>query len=152
MVNALDFYFLKSENFSKSFLSHIGNIKYKIWKKGGGCDDAFLIYGAPKFSIVYVVHKITCFQPWEGEFSKNHDFSAKVLSFHNPFCLIIEAFCFAVMIHHCYMYTAPNFCTVYVFKSPFFSFFRARRRNHLWLHLIKTLLCYFNIRYHLRIF
>ena len=49
--------FLKSEIFSKSFLSHIGKIKQKLSRKnGGGCHDAFalIIYEAPNLCTVCV--------------------------------------------------------------------------------------------------
>ena len=62
--------FLKSVHFSKSFLSHIGNIlKITKFQKNGNA-DALLISGAQKFSTVYVSSKITSFQPSEGELSE----------------------------------------------------------------------------------
>ena len=44
---------LKSENFSKSFLSHIGKNKIKFYKKQFfGYHEALKIYGAPKLCSV----------------------------------------------------------------------------------------------------
>ena len=57
--------FLKSVNFSKSYLSHIG-----FFLIGCGCHDALKIYDAPKFSIVYVCSKLTSSEPSEGLFSE----------------------------------------------------------------------------------
>ena len=49
-------YLLKSENFSKSFLLHIGKNKSKFDNFFFGYDDALKIYGAPKLCMYcYVV-------------------------------------------------------------------------------------------------